>query len=344
MQPTTKNYSHHPPEIIQPSYKAPDSFILFCKKRTHELKMRGQYITTNELLEEWKLLSNDQKEEFQNQSRCIQFTLDIDNRINNKKLNMSHISPCSMIIPNEEDHSTLKPLATQPALNLYSNNQNPHYSKAAVAAVAEAVALESLTSSTKQKVLPEKIKRPPNAYLLFNRDMRCKLKDSNKGLTAGEISKSISQKWKQLSKTEKDEYFKQEALLKHNTRTNVIYFRRSKAELKKAGLLKKTQKSCFKKNSKKNFYKKSSMNSEGIPDPRGRKKKANDMLPKHPMSAYLHFAKKMRPIIKESFPDATLVDVSKQIGSKWRSMTQSELCPWVELANQDKASTYGVST
>lgn len=58
MQPTTKSYSHHPPEIIQPSYKAPDSFILFCKKRTHESKMRGQYITTNELSEEWKLLSN----------------------------------------------------------------------------------------------------------------------------------------------------------------------------------------------------------------------------------------------------------------------------------------------
>lgn len=137
--------------------------------------------------------------------------------------------------------------------------------------------------------------------------------------------------------TEKDEYFKQEALLKHNIQTNVIYFRRSNSELKKAGLLKKTQKSCFKKNSKKKFYKKSSLNSEGIPDPRGRKKKANDTLPKHPMSAYLHFAKEMRPIIKESFPDATLIDVSKQIGSKWRSMTQSELCPWIELANQDKA-------
>lgn len=105
-----------------------------------------------------------------------------------------------MTIPNEEDHSTLKLLATQPTLNSYFNNQNSHCSKAAVAAVAEAAALESLTSSTKQKFLPEKIKRPPNAYLLFNRDMRRKLKDSNKGLTASEISKSISQKWKQLSK------------------------------------------------------------------------------------------------------------------------------------------------
>lgn len=37
--------------------KAPNSFLLFCAKRRHESKIRGQYITSNQLSEEWKLMS-----------------------------------------------------------------------------------------------------------------------------------------------------------------------------------------------------------------------------------------------------------------------------------------------
>jgi hypothetical protein len=72
-------------------------------------------------------------------------------------------------------------------------------------------------------------------------------------------------------------------------------------------------------------------------DPRGRKKKEADHLPKHPMSAYLHFAKYMRPILKKEYPQGKLVDISKMIGSRWRAMNPKELEPWVERANQDKA-------
>lgn len=73
-------------------------------------------------------------------------------------------------------------------------------------------------------------------------------------------------------------------------------------------------------------------------DPRGRKKKkADDTLPKHPMSAYLHFAKEMRPIMKKRFPDARLVEISKEIGNEWRAMAQIDLQKWMDMANVDKA-------
>lgn len=73
-------------------------------------------------------------------------------------------------------------------------------------------------------------------------------------------------------------------------------------------------------------------------DPRGRKKKkADDTLPKHPMSAYLHFAKEMRPIMKKRFPDARLVEISKEIGNEWRAMAQIDLQKWLDMANVDKA-------
>lgn len=43
-----------------------------------------------------------------------------------------------------------------------------------------------------------RLKRPPNAYLLFNREMRSKLKEENDDLTVAAISKLISQSWRDL--------------------------------------------------------------------------------------------------------------------------------------------------
>jgi hypothetical protein len=297
--------------------KAPDSFLLYCTLRRQELN--GEYISTHQLKEDWKLMSKEQKAEFQNQSQCIQFTLDIDNRnlhYNKKRLIPKIVvpPPSSMVIPNDhsaesspisqkEDetdgyfnrkdpqHHRLSDLLLDSSFhfnghtaspphppnnnyiyhehNMYAYHHHPpqmirhsppiptpplysfhhhkcqqqssvdnykvipnlSYSTTAEAAAAEAAALESLSfennntesttitktvkrppptpisnnnvtsQSTKRKygVLPEKVKRPPNAYLLFNRDMRRQLHDVNQGLSSGEISKSISLRWKQLS-------------------------------------------------------------------------------------------------------------------------------------------------
>jgi hypothetical protein len=44
----------------------------------------------------------------------------------------------------------------------------------------------------------EKLKRPPNAYLLFNRDMRRKLLKQSPKMTVAEISKVVGDWWKAL--------------------------------------------------------------------------------------------------------------------------------------------------
>jgi hypothetical protein len=46
----------------------------------------------------------------------------------------------------------------------------------------------------------EKLKRPPNAYLLFNRDMRRKLLKASPKMTVAEISKEVGDWWKALPK------------------------------------------------------------------------------------------------------------------------------------------------
>jgi hypothetical protein len=51
------------------------------------------------------------------------------------------------------------------------------------------------------KQLPkEKLKRPPNAYLLFNRDMRRKLLKASPKMTVAEISKEVGDWWRALPK------------------------------------------------------------------------------------------------------------------------------------------------
>lgn len=223
--------------------RAPDSFYLFKAKRQNELY--GQHIPYHQLIDEWNAMSKDQKAEFESQSECLQFTMDIE-----KKSSNHHFIPkiqlpptTSMVIPNDHSPTMSNTMATpstrgddyfyhhQPyhSFTYQYHNHNNHYHHASsnsaspdatntnhkfipnlsYSAAAEAAALVSLSftekkittsQSTKRKygIVPEKVKRPPNAYLLFNRDMRRKLHDDHLGLSSGEISKSISQRWKQL--------------------------------------------------------------------------------------------------------------------------------------------------
>ncbi|CAO3594197.1 unnamed protein product [Absidia cylindrospora] len=84
----------------------------------------------------------------------------------------------------------------------------------------------------------ERLKRPPNAYLLFNREMRRKLLDQNENLTVALISKLISRSWHDLPQDTKDGYINAAAKLKQQhleDHPNYVYSRRSRTELAQAG-------------------------------------------------------------------------------------------------------------
>ncbi|KAI7883194.1 HMG-box [Lichtheimia hyalospora FSU 10163] len=88
----------------------------------------------------------------------------------------------------------------------------------------------------------ERLKRPPNGYLLFNRDMRRKLLEKSPKMTVAEISKEIGDMWKQLPKNQREWYMQQAALIKQDHLKNhpgFIYHRRSKAEIAQARQLAK---------------------------------------------------------------------------------------------------------
>ncbi|CAO3624553.1 unnamed protein product [Mucor fragilis] len=96
--------------------------------------------------------------------------------------------------------------------------------------------------STRPAIALEKLKRPPNAYLLFNRDMRRKLLKQSPKMTVAEISKEVGDWWKALPDVEREYYVKEASILKEEhlkKYPDFIYTRRSKAQLAEA---KKTSK------------------------------------------------------------------------------------------------------
>lgn len=81
-------------------------------------------------------------------------------------------------------------------------DEYPPWSRVGVASrlgAAEAEALQSLGAIGGKEKVRERLKRPPNAYLLFNRDMRRKLLEVSPKMTVAEISKEIGERWKLLS-------------------------------------------------------------------------------------------------------------------------------------------------
>ncbi|ORX97429.1 HMG-box [Basidiobolus meristosporus CBS 931.73] len=171
-----------------------------------------------------------------------------------------------------------------------------------------------------------KLKRPMNAYLIFNKEMRHRLLETNPNMSVAEISKEIGDRWKGLSEDERNKYFTEAQSLKKDflaTNPDFVYTRRSKAEIeagRKRGL-------------------EDDEDSTPTRDPRGRKKKKqkNPTAPKHPMSGFLFYLSAVRPQVAEQYPGSTVGPISKIIAHQWNSMSPEDRAPWEQKATEDKA-------
>ena len=68
------------------------------------------------------------------------------------------------------------------------------------------------------------------------------------------------------------------------------------------------------------------------------KKSKKATKPKKPRakSAYMLFSIHERPVIKEANPGMKMCDISKELGAKWKSLTDEEKAPWVEKHEEEK--------
>jgi len=66
------------------------------------------------------------------------------------------------------------------------------------------------------------------------------------------------------------------------------------------------------------------------------RKKKDPSKPKRSMSAYMNFAKAMRPVIKQEQPEMAFAELTRAVATKWRETTDSERAPYMAMAEQDK--------
>jgi len=59
--------------------------------------------------------------------------------------------------------------------------------------------------------------------------------------------------------------------------------------------------------------------------------------PKRPLSSYMLFVQKERPVIVEKNPDLKFTDIGKLLGAQWAKLTEEEKKKYVDMATDDKA-------
>ncbi|KAI8073933.1 high mobility group box domain-containing protein [Gongronella butleri] len=205
-----------------------------------------------------------------------------------------------------------------------------------------------------------RVTRPPNAFLLFNKQMRKKLKGDNPSWTVGDISKEISALWKALGDEERQSYVAQANKIKSKQQAhhpNATYIRRSRAELIKAGHYDKQQQ---KRRAAAGIAIDGTENQQidpqqhqqhqhifAVQEPvaaasaakrpkRLQKRQRTPGAPKHPLSAFMWFLSESRAKTRLAHPGSTVGQLSKLIAAQWKTMTDVERLPWINKAANDK--------
>jgi hypothetical protein len=61
------------------------------------------------------------------------------------------------------------------------------------------------------------------------------------------------------------------------------------------------------------------------------------VVPKRPLTAFLHFSTSRRDDVKTSHPEASVPDIARLLGHRWRAATDADKTPYVRMAELDKA-------
>ncbi|KAL9558977.1 hypothetical protein MBANPS3_000632 [Mucor bainieri] len=188
---------------------------------------------------------------------------------------------------------------------------------------------------------PTRVTRPPNAYLLFNKEMRRILKNQDPTMKVADISKEVGFRWKNMPKVisrlnmikkddsptpqeQKEQYVNQANKIKEEQRAlhpNSMYIRRSRAELLKAGHFSKG-------------------NTDQPADSHSKRKRPkrdkNTTTPKHPLSAYMWYLTEVRPDAMRQYPGSNVGQISKLCADRWNVMSEEARLPWKTKAQVDK--------
>ncbi len=173
-----------------------------------------------------------------------------------------------------------------------------------------------LPKKKKRRFDPHWPRRATTAYLCFVAQRWPIILKENPGILQTDGFSEIAKQWKQLSDEERAPFVAEAARDKAR-------YKRQCESYAPAGKAKATRKR--RKNSGKT-------SSKGIGD--GRPKELSP--PKRPMSAYLHFARAVRPAVKKDMAGSHANDVLKEIAKRWARVTGAEKQVYLEKAAVSK--------
>ncbi|KAL1920814.1 uncharacterized protein VTP21DRAFT_11449 [Calcarisporiella thermophila] len=351
------------------------AFQLFESERRPQLEREHptmQLMEISKLLShEWANMDRMQKEEYSGRlNSSTKLGMQTPSFSTSKPLQERQITPAAENSSSKVETSTISkpvlwPAPPPPASSAMVAGMGP-VSFTPAAATAKRSTFPTSTVSDSDALFrdePERLKRPMNAYLLFNREMRHKLLDENPNMTVAELSREISTRWRSMDRATKEIYMQQARVLKEDflsEHPGYVFRRRTKAEMAiKLGRKRRIGASELDEgggglgdDEEVDELEASPPASGGISSTAGsqhnaaansqqllkrRKRRAKDpKAPKHPMSGFFFFLSAMRPAIAAELPGSTVGPISKRIAEQWRSMSAEEREPWEEKARRDK--------
>ena len=170
-------------------------------------------------------------------------------------------------------------------------------------------------------------KKPKSGYMIYCQNVRTEIKQENPDKKMIEISKILGSTWKELSEEDKKPYMKKASKDKKRYDNEMKDYIRPSDE----ALLEQ------KVNQKRSRKSKSSGEQSKLKKTRISSKKDKNA-PKNPISSYIYFTMEKRSEVKESNPDMSAREITKELGRMWKEefADENDRKKWIELAEQDK--------
>lgn len=156
-------------------------------------------------------------------------------------------------------------------------------------------------------------KKPATAFFCFTAKFRPQYKAENPTFSVTDLGRLFGEKWRALTDAEKEEYVELAVKDKARYQKEDAKWHKDKPEEVEAMANQKRK---------------------GREDKGQAKKKKTG--PKHPLSAFMYFSTKTRPVVKAENPDIAFGDVAKKLGALWKTMTDDDKKEFNVLAAADK--------
>lgn len=149
---------------------------------------------------------------------------------------------------------------------------------------------------------PNKPKKARSSYMFFNGEMSLKVRAANSGMTMGEVSREVSNRWKNL-----------------NDKDRQPYLNMASSDKDRYG------------NEMKNY-----VPPPPQPQAQSAKKLKDPNKPKACRNAYVFFNMEMTVKIRAESPTITIGEIWKEVSNRWKNLDEKDRQPYVDLAASDK--------